>query len=305
MASEDFASAEAQWREQFAAMQAALADLKLPSNSIDPDGGELTDEEIDGFSSADGGQDVWDFISDEDDGGDSSDFIEAEGVNGAQSYGSEWFNNKCAIIAVKSGIPVEDFRGQVLSLCSSGRSDEELQTLLTDLVGYDDFDFIIDVLGHKTEILSAVEQQRAHEQSGRRLLSKAERDEALRRQDQEHKTASLAPSFAREPQYPHVYRSYAPGNTLSSTGKKYGLPDGHEHRQFDKYEEYMIPAAKKGGLRPGQQLVDIASLDGLCRGTFKGYTSLNRMQSLVYPVGYKTSENMLICAPTGAVSLQS
>jgi antiviral helicase SLH1 len=27
------------------------------------------------------------------------------------------------------------------------------------------------------------------------------------------------------------------------------------------------------------------------------------MQSLVYPVAYQTSENMLICAPTGAVSL--
>lgn len=26
------------------------------------------------------------------------------------------------------------------------------------------------------------------------------------------------------------------------------------------------------------------------------------MQSLVYPVAYRTSENMLICAPTGAVS---
>ncbi|KAK0627137.1 Sec63 Brl domain-containing protein [Immersiella caudata] len=41
-------------------------------------------------------------------------------------------------------------------------------------------------------------------------------------------------------------------------------------------------------------------MDGLCRGTFRGYTALNRMQSLVYPVAYKTSENMLICAPTGA-----
>lgn len=26
------------------------------------------------------------------------------------------------------------------------------------------------------------------------------------------------------------------------------------------------------------------------------------MQSLVYPVAYNTNENMLICAPTGAVS---
>jgi antiviral helicase SLH1 len=46
----------------------------------------------------------------------------------------------------------------------------------------------------------------------------------------------------------------------------------------------------------------IAEMDGLCQRTFRGYQSLNRMQSLVYPVAYQTSENMLICAPTGAVS---
>ena len=47
-------------------------------------------------------------------------------------------------------------------------------------------------------------------------------------------------------------------------------------------------------------LIPIDDLDNLCRGTFKGYKSLNRIQSLVYPVAYKTNENMLICAPTGA-----
>lgn len=48
-------------------------------------------------------------------------------------------------------------------------------------------------------------------------------------------------------------------------------------------------------------LVSIDQLDNLCRATFKGYQSLNRIQSLVYPVAYRTNENMLICAPTGAV----
>ena len=43
-------------------------------------------------------------------------------------------------------------------------------------------------------------------------------------------------------------------------------------------------------------------MDTLCRSTFRNYKSLNRMQSLVYPVAYQTNENMLICAPTGAVS---
>ena len=68
------------------------------------------------------------------------------------------------------------------------------------------------------------------------------------------------------------------------------------------YEEYSIPAGKVGTLGRGRKLVEISEMDGLCKKTFKGYKSLNRMQSLVYPVAYQTSENMLICAPTGAVS---
>ena len=33
---------------------------------------------------------------------------------------------------------------------------------------------------------------------------------------------------------------------------------------------------------------------------FVGYERLNRLQSRVFPVAYKTKENMLVCAPTGA-----
>ena len=69
-----------------------------------------------------------------------------------------------------------------------------------------------------------------------------------------------------------------------------------------KYEEYTIPAGKVGTLGAGRKLVQISEMDCLCKRTFKGYKTLNRMQSLVYPVAYETSENMLICAPTGAVS---
>jgi antiviral helicase SLH1 len=58
-------------------------------------------------------------------------------------------------------------------------------------------------------------------------------------------------------------------------------------------------------LGAGRKLVRIAEMDSLCKRTFKGYKTLNRMQSLVYPIAYETNENMLICAPTGAVSLKS
>lgn len=301
MASEELSAAEAQWREQYAAMRAALADLKLPSP--DAAGEDLDDPDFEGYSSGTSGQDVWDFISDEEDEEDSSDFVEADAVDGVPGPSSaEWFTVKCAEIAAKNGLSADVFQTQVSSVLSSGQSDDELQAHLTDLVGFDDLDFIIEILGNKNEIVASLAPQTPDKPTGRRLMSKSEREEALRRQDLEHKSASLAPSQTRDVQYPHVYKAYSAGNTLSYAGKKYGLPPGSERKQFDKYEEYMIPAGRKGTLGPGQRLVKISELDGLCRNTFKGYKALNRMQSLVYPVAYKTSENMLICAPTGAVS---
>lgn len=33
----------------------------------------------------------------------------------------------------------------------------------------------------------------------------------------------------------------------------------------------------------------------------QAYKTLNRLQSIVFPVAYTTNENMLVCAPTGAV----
>jgi antiviral helicase SLH1 len=62
-----------------------------------------------------------------------------------------------------------------------------------------------------------------------------------------------------------------------------------------------VPPVRQGANYKETPLVPIEDLDSLCRGTFKGYKTLNRVQSLVYPVAYKTNENMLICAPTGAV----
>jgi hypothetical protein len=91
-------------------------------------------------------------------------------------------------------------------------------------------------------------------------------------------------------QHPEFYNQGVPPPSLVPTANC-----------VQKYEEYTIPAGKVGILGKGRKLVNISEMDGLCRKTFKGYKSLNRMQSLVYPIAYQTSENMLICAPTGAV----
>jgi antiviral helicase SLH1 len=175
--------------------------------------------------------------------------------------------------------------------------------MLAETVGYEELDLVADLISHRKKILQQQHEPAATQNGGvaGRLQTRAEREEALRRQDFEHKNATLAPAMDRKgPQYPHVYRTHEAGNKLSAYGKKYALPPDTKHHDDNLYEEYEIPAMPVGTIGIGRRLLEIEELDGLCQRTFKGYKTLNRMQSLVYPVAYKTSENMLICAPTGA-----
>lgn len=293
-------------------MRAALAELKLPkkqqaaaaeSLDLDADSGPAA---LQDWPSPRCDQDFRHFIpsSDLPTGFYGPDLAPTEiDETPSLAYSPDWFAAQCALVAAQNDLSPDVLETEIMATLSSSHSEDQLQSQLTDLIGFHHLDFVIELLARKDDILAAAVAQQlpTSEPAGHRLLTKSEREEALRLQDFQHKSTALGPSQSREPQYPHVYKAYHAGNSLSISGKKYGLPVGSQRLQFDKYEEYSIPAGLKGVPGPGEKLVGIADLDGLCRNTFKGYKNLNRMQSLVYPVAYKTSENMLICAPTGAV----
>lgn len=298
-------SAQAQWLSQMEAMKAALASLNLPKTS-DATAVDWEDDDKDyGYSStASAGNDVWDFISDSELGDiafDSGDLMDGTDGLDETPYGPSWLSTRCSAVALtKGGVDAGVFQSEITHILASSRTQDELQSSLTDLIGFDDLDFVTELLSHREEIVAALVPQ--DQPAGGRLLTRSQREDALRRQDVQHKTVGLAPAQAKEPQYPHVYKAYNAGNTLSHSGKRFALPAGSQRKEFEKYEQYSIPAGRTGTLGHGRKLVQISEMDGLCRKTFKGYKALNRMQSLVYPVAYKTSENLLICAPTGAVS---
>ena len=305
--------AQAQWLVQLAEMRAAIAGLKLPALK-DPSqkyGAELSLDDID-FSGDSASDDIWEISSEcnesplsEDMQGGVDGFPDEHVVNGFYNYA--WLQQRCFNFArSKTGMQARDLEQQIVALLASDSSENELQMSLADIVGLDDLDFVIELIGHREEILSKPQAAHSNDRDSllmSKLQTRQEREAALRQQDYEHKHTTLAPAFNRGgPKYPHVYKSdsAASGNTLDVAGRKYALPAGSTRAEHLKYEEYSIPAAKVGTLARGQRLVAISDMDGLCQRTFKGYTSLNRMQSLLYPVAYGTSENMLICAPTGA-----
>ncbi len=320
-------SAEAQWLSQLAAMRAALADLKLPLPQTNDSLAKMYEADFDiddEISSGNSGDDVWDFISNEDGEEYSSDLVDGVEISPEirqVPYGPEWLKNECVRLAgSKQGLSTEDLQGQIIALLASDSGEEELQSTLTDVIGLEDLDFIIELISHRKELIAPPPPSFSPADTGLgRLQTRRQREDALRRQDYEHKHAALGPRLDRDgPQYPHVYKAHLAGNILSAGGRKYAVPQGSERKEHEvcfhisplgltdtkqKYEEYSIPASKVGTLGAGRKLVQVSEMDGLCKRTFKGYKTLNRMQSLVYPVAYETSENMLICAPTGAVSL--
>ena len=69
----------------------------------------------------------------------------------------------------------------------------------------------------------------------------------------------------------------------------------------DGFEEVDIPAPSKGkhGVRD-DELISIDVLEDWAKPAFVGTKTFNPIQSKVFEVAYNSSENMLICAPTGA-----
>ncbi|RAH78973.1 DEAD/DEAH box helicase [Aspergillus japonicus CBS 114.51] len=304
-------SIESQWLTQLAAMRQAIADLKLPSDPAkEPSYGSDLELDFEDDYSSPGtiDDDIWDIISSDDESSEGfDDFDDRSSAPLTSAYDQTWLEQKCHSLASKKpGLEAHDIAQQITAALATDSGDDELQMSLAEIVGFDDLDFVIDLIAHRSEIISnAYSHARTEAQTdglfSGRLQTRAEREQALRQQDYEHKHAPLLEAQTRtEPHYPHVFKMHESRNVLSLGGKRYGLPMGSKQIEEKKYTEIEVPASKTGGLFPGQKLVPIASMDGLCQGTFRGYKTLNRMQSLLYDVAYRTNENMLICAPTGA-----
>jgi pre-mRNA-splicing helicase BRR2 len=83
------------------------------------------------------------------------------------------------------------------------------------------------------------------------------------------------------------------------TNKKCDLPDKSWRAMKPGYEEVHVPAVRSVA-PPGEKLVPIEELPEWTHDAFKGMKSLNRVQSKMAEVALKSSENILLCAPTGA-----
>jgi antiviral helicase SLH1 len=241
-------SAEAQWIAQLTAMRAALAGLKLPPQT-DLQGepyGENLDFDDDAIISEDSGDDIWGFISDSDEDYYISDLVDGAdliGGAGVDVYGPQWLKSKCMLFAGRmQGLSSDDLQEQIMTLLSSDIVEEELQSTLTDIIGFDDLDFVIDLISHRKD-LASFSSFSANTSNGviGRLHTKEQREETLRQRDFEHKNAPLGPSLHKDaPNYPHVYKAHSAGNILAANGRKYTVPFGSERKDRDVRTLHVI-----------------------------------------------------------------
>jgi pre-mRNA-splicing helicase BRR2 len=86
-------------------------------------------------------------------------------------------------------------------------------------------------------------------------------------------------------------------HTMSN--KRCDLPDTSWRAMKRGYEEVHVPAVK-AVVPEGEKLIKISELPEWTQSAFSGMEKLNRIQSKMCDVALRTSENLLLCAPTGA-----
>ncbi|KXN86403.1 Putative helicase mug81 [Leucoagaricus sp. SymC.cos] len=210
----------------------------------------------------------------------------------------------------------------ILSLLSSQDANDVISEPMAELVGFENLDLVMELL----EKRETCEQTISRYLTSRSLIPPAPAPDALlsgiqldseppdlsaeaarQRMDKAFQENANKPLFSgtayESPEVlPHVYSSssMSQNNVLSATGHKYLLPLGTERKYHEEYEEVIVPPARPVPVKSTERLIPVSELDSLAKGCFAGYTSLNRIQSIVYPTAYGSNENMLICAPTGA-----
>ncbi|KAK9464687.1 Sec63 Brl domain-containing protein [Lipomyces arxii] len=298
----------------------ATIDINDTRHELDED---LDDDKYDGF-----------FSETESDSGDefSDVVLSAASDDESVSYGHDWLVDQCVkYLSRKEGQETMDIEQLVTALeeALNLSNGDEMQSKLADILGYDDLDIVTELVQHRDEIKKEMNGGPVNKLSSVRVLTKADKKQKkgkfskpaddenldahprlLTKEERQQRLAAAVKFRKAAPtgqildpskeQYPHVYRSHDAGNVLSAFGSKYALPVGTTRAVEDNYEEITVPYPKHRPATIGNKLVQIGDLDTVCRETFKGYTTLNRVQSLVFPVAYGTNANMLICAPTGA-----
>lgn len=186
--------------------------------------------------------------------------------------------------------------------------EKEAENDLLDVLGYENIELVGKILEHRNEILQShgLSEDEGPAFGQKIVIRTASQKRALSgkkgRKRATNSLEALVDQRTEQPQYPHVYGK---PQTATFTGhQQFALPEGARHLNEATYEEFTLPPSEHGqsdARVQSMKLVAISSLaDPVLAKAFPSYSTLNRMQSIVFPAAYHSNENLLVSAPTGA-----
>ncbi|KAL6624933.1 Sec63-domain-containing protein [Neocallimastix californiae] len=252
----------------------------------------------------------------------------------------DWLESKCqehVEMQINEGNEVlfapKELCQEIIGLLTN-ENNEQLENSLVDLLGFSNFELISTLIQNKEKILNIInknkdnkikygtqftvtteeelqrqKKQRKHNKHHTNATDDSDLNEFTSEKlkknwekDFQKKNILLEPEYDySEPEYPNVYSAKSNKKPIfSSFGNQYVLPSGTERYDYRDYEEIDIPVVEKAPVRSTEKLVEISSLDEFSQKAFRGIKTLNRVQSIVFPIAFHTNENMLVSAPTGA-----
>ncbi|KAH1074615.1 hypothetical protein J1N35_026943 [Gossypium stocksii] len=257
--------------------------------------------------------------------------INYHGNTDSRNFNLSWLRDSCELIVrgSTSQLSRDDLAMAICRVLDSDKPGEEIAGDLLDLVGDSAFETVQDLLSHRKELVEAIhhglsvlksEKMTSSSQSrmpsygtqvtvqteSEKQIDKLRRKEEKRNRRATEYGAESDMSAASFSSLLHASEKRSPFEDLIGSGQGSNsvavtaLPQGTVRKHFKGYEEVIIPPTPTAQMKPGEKLIEIKELDDFAQAAFRGYKSLNRIQSRIFQTVYHTNENILVCAPTGA-----
>ncbi|XP_058788470.1 DExH-box ATP-dependent RNA helicase DExH14 isoform X2 [Vicia villosa] len=246
-----------------------------------------------------------------------------------EKFNLTWLRDACDKIVrnCNSQLSRDELAMAICRVLNSEKPGEEIAGDLLDLVGDNAFETVQNLLLHRKEIVdsihyglsvfksdtSATNAQSRMPSYGTQVTVQTESDkqiDKLRRKEEKRNRRGIEQaggddlstldfsSLLQASERKHLV------DGMIGTGDRAiavnALPEGTIKKYCKGYEEVIVPPKPTAPMKPGERLIEISELDDFAQAAFRGYKSLNRIQSRIFQTVYGTNENILVCAPTGA-----
>eukprot|EP00760_Papus_ankaliazontas_P014016 PhM_4_TR15938/c0_g1_i1/m.286/K12854/SNRNP200, BRR2; pre-mRNA-splicing helicase BRR2 len=263
--------------------------IETGSHDDDANGTIEKEEVVYTFELDDGGEEG---ASDNDDDVDAK---EDGAVRHAPELSSDYLSTRVAEQMSREGVKLDDDQLKAMEenlvtiLGNENLDDTACEESLMTYFQMSHTDLIMDLLERRWEIVCVSSLgQATSEYERQQLLQRWRQARGLVVSDTSDQLVNLDSMIFQEG-----------GMLMTNTTLK--LPKGTEHFKRKGYDEIMIPPPDATSFTETEsRMIEKTDLPSWAHDAFPGMTTFNRMQSRVFETAYRTVDNMLCCAPTGA-----